>query len=244
MARGPLRSVPARPDVALDVIPVDLVARGLTLCAAALVAGRAPPVVHLASGDLHPLTVRRAVDLTALAARPDDPGWRALLAPAAEVTGDAAYRALGAPLLRRLAAGAHGLLDAAARNLPEDGAAARRLGALARDAARAERRLGDLEATVARYRHFLEHDQTFVTAAAPALALGLPPAERAAFGFDPTTIDWRAYWLDVHVPGLRRWVWPRLEGRPVERTPRRPVVLQPVPDPAPHDQPVTAEVAR
>lgn len=230
MARGPLRSVPARPDVALDVIPVDLVARGVSLVAAALLEGRAPPVVHLSSAATNPLPVRRAVDLTALAGREEAPeGWRGLLAPPADVTGDLAYRLTSAPLLRRLAAGARDLLSAAGRALPDEGllaTAADRARALARDAARAERRLGDLADTVERFRHFLSHDAVFATDASSRLHADLDPADRDAFGFDPAALDWRTYWLEAHVPGLRRWIWPRLEGKPLERLPRRPVTLE------------------
>lgn len=235
MARGPLRSVPARPDVALDVIPVDFVARGVSLAAAALLAGPAPAVVHLSSAATNPLPVRRAVDLTALAERDErEAGWRGLLTPGAEVTGDLTYRVTSAPWLRRLAAGARGLLESAGEALPEEGLLARagaRARSLAREVGRAERRLADLEATVERFRHFLEHDAVFAGDAAQRLHEALDPRERDAFGFDPRAIDWRRYWLEAHVPGLRRWVWPRLEGHALERLPRRPVTLQ-VPEPA------------
>jgi len=26
--------------------------------------------------------------------------------------------------------------------------------------------------------------------------------------FEPETLDWRKYWLEVHMPGLRRWAFP------------------------------------
>jgi len=35
--------------------------------------------------------------------------------------------------------------------------------------------------------------------------------------FEPERIDWRTYWLDVHVPGLRRWAFPLIEGKRPER---------------------------
>ena len=33
------------------------------------------------------------------------------------------------------------------------------------------------------------------------------------FAFDPERIDWRRYWIDVHVPGLRIWAFPLIEGK-------------------------------
>ena len=40
----------------------------------------------------------------------------------------------------------------------------------------------------------------------------LPDDERA-FAFDVESIDWRTYWIDVEVPGLRIWTFPLLDGR-------------------------------
>jgi len=41
------------------------------------------------------------------------------------------------------------------------------------------------------------------------------------FAFDPESIDWWDYWINVHIPALRRWCYPLMEGRPLEaRTPR------------------------
>lgn len=237
MARGPLRSLPARPELVLDVVPVDHVARGLTLATAALLAGRAPSVMHLGTSDEQPLPLARAVDLTALAHRKlegRDRGpldAKALLAPDAAPAGDLLYRATSVPALRGLARAARGALDLAAGLLP--GAAGERAGALARSVDRTERALSDLEATVERFRPFvLENDCTFATDGAAALTAALEPGERALFGFAPRALDWRGYWLDVHVPGLRRWVWPLLEGRRVERGPRREVRLVDEPRPA------------
>jgi len=49
----------------------------------------------------------------------------------------------------------------------------------------------------------------------------LPPEERPLFDFAPEAIDWWDYWINVHIPALRRWCYPLMEGRPLEsRAPR------------------------
>ena len=53
----------------------------------------------------------------------------------------------------------------------------------------------------------------------------LERGEREAFAGDPASLDWRRYWIDVHVPGLRRWIYPRLEGKRPPREPRRELSL-------------------
>ena len=41
--------------------------------------------------------------------------------------------------------------------------------------------------------------------------------EEEIFQFRPENIDWLPYWTDVHMPGLRRWSFPAMEGKSVER---------------------------
>jgi len=53
----------------------------------------------------------------------------------------------------------------------------------------------------------------------------LPPGERAAFGYDARSIDWWDYWINVHIPALRKWCYPLIEGRQPEASPRRSVPL-------------------
>src|SRR5882724_10536814 len=41
----------------------------------------------------------------------------------------------------------------------------------------------------------------------------LSEAERVLVDWSPESIDWRSWFLDVHVPGLERWVFPQIEER-------------------------------
>ncbi|RMG12846.1 MAG: hypothetical protein D6731_13120 [Planctomycetota bacterium] len=225
---GPLRALPARPRAVLDVVPVDFVARGLTLAAAALLAGEAPLVLHCGSSARNPLPMRRVVELTNLAHRAAHPprGWRRLL-PEAVPTSPARYRLASLPLLRRLAREAGELCALGGEELPQGRFGLReRSASLARRLERAEQRLRGLEEAVERFLPFVyDHQQTFATGGLRGLEARLAPADREAFAADPATLDWHAYWTEVHIPGLRRWVYPRLEGRRSAPEPRRPVRL-------------------
>jgi len=53
----------------------------------------------------------------------------------------------------------------------------------------------------------------------------VPVEERAAFGYDARSLDWWDYWINVHIPALRKWCYPLIEGRPMEARPRRSVPL-------------------
>ena len=67
-----------------------------------------------------------------------------------------------------------------------------------------------------------EHD--FVADNVEKLSYALVPEERAIFGYDTAGLDWWEYWIDIHIPALRRWTYPLMEGRPLEE--RAPRVLQ------------------
>jgi len=125
LTHGPLRGLWARGDLLLDVIPVDVVARGLTLVAAALVSGRharEPGAYHLGAADRNPFPVRRVTELTNLAHRlaqgSGTPAAR-LLRPEAVVVGERGYRLRSLPAVRRLVRGGRAALSGLLRALPE-----------------------------------------------------------------------------------------------------------------------------
>ena len=40
------------------------------------------------------------------------------------------------------------------------------------------------------------------------------------FGYDTRSLDWYEYWINIHIPALRKWTYPLIEGRPIESGPR------------------------
>ena len=63
------RFYPAKGELVLDVIPVDLVAHALIPIMAALILKRHKPIYQLCTSDVNPLPMRRLVELTALSNR-------------------------------------------------------------------------------------------------------------------------------------------------------------------------------
>jgi hypothetical protein len=88
--------------------------------------------------------------------------------------------------------------------------------------ARQERDLVRAEKLIELYEPFILHNEhVFECENARLLSAALPPDERPTFEFDPESIDWWNYWINIHIPALRRWCYPLMEGRPLEsRTPR------------------------
>ncbi|HBP20572.1 MAG TPA: hypothetical protein DEA08_22630, partial [Planctomycetes bacterium] len=225
LTHGPLRALPARAELVLDVVPVDEVARGLSLaCAAALEQPPSEPrVLHLGSSTSNPFSLRRVIELTALARRTPREGAfqaRELLELDASAGGEPLYRAQ-VPWARRLIGGSGRALGELAEALGGEAhsqglraRAARRLAGVARRASKAERGLRKVEEAVDRFRPFVaEHEHVFVSEAVEGLSARLAEGERGRFGWGVPGLDWGAFWPEVQLPGLETWVYPRLEGR-------------------------------
>ena len=92
--------------------------------------------------------------------------------------------------------------------------------------ARQERELEKVIKLIALFEPFILHnDHVFEAANVERLSAALPAEERAAFGYDARSLDWWDYWINVHIPALRKWCYPLIEGRPLEARPRRNVPL-------------------
>ncbi len=94
--------------------------------------------------------------------------------------------------------------------------------------ARQERDLARVEKLIELYEPFILHnEQVFEADNVQLLSASLPEDECAAFRYDPSTIDWWEYWINIHIPALRRWVYPLIEGRAPESRRRSAFPAQP-----------------
>jgi hypothetical protein len=92
--------------------------------------------------------------------------------------------------------------------------------------ARTERELDKVIKLIALFEPFILHnDHIFEASNVERLSIALPEEERADFGYDASSLDWWDYWINVHIPALRKWCYPLIEGRAPETQPRRSVSL-------------------
>jgi long-chain acyl-CoA synthetase len=202
------RFYPARPRLVLDVIPVDLVANAIIPIMGALLLGRHQQIYQLCTSDVNPLPMRRLVELTALSNRREhrrSGGPLGRLAPHLEAvvvgqnTYDLVSRVLPAILKRvaslgKVVAGDRALV----RKLDQGIARICRSAELARS-------------LVEVYRPYIhELTYTFHGRNIRDLYSALAPADVAQHPFEPEKIDWNDYWVNVHLPGLRRHVFSQL----------------------------------
>ena len=92
---------------------------------------------------------------------------------------------------------------------------------------RVERAIGRVAKLIEIYEPFiLEDEHVFEAENIRILSAALPAEERELFGYDPGSFNWKDYWIDVHIPALRRWCYPLIEGRPLDQRQRRSFRLQ------------------
>jgi long-chain acyl-CoA synthetase len=82
------------------------------------------------------------------------------------------------------------------------------------------RRLRDMDSDLAQIEKLVELYLPFMYESFYVFlshAIDSHPLLEPEFRFQPEKLDWRTYWLDIHMPGLRRWAFPLIEGRRPER---------------------------
>ena len=199
------RQLPSNKRKRLDVIPVDLVCRGLTLVAAALVERRHDRVYQLATSATNPADMRRTIELTGLAHRKYYRSleglehWLRARFDTIPVS-QARYRNVSLPRLKTLLQGLQrvtGVLPVKNDSLT-----------------RKQRALDRVHKVIELYQPFiLDNEYFFAADHIRKLGAALPGDEVADFGYHPENIDWYDYWVNLHVPALRRWTYPIIEGR-------------------------------
>jgi long-chain acyl-CoA synthetase len=211
------RQLPTNESKALDLIPVDLVSRGMTLVAAALVRRRHARVYQLATSVTNPCDMRRSIELTGLGHRKfyraqNGLRHRIRLAFDAIPVSKARYETLSAPAQKALVSAINRSVEPFTARPP---------------LARRERELDKVIKLISLFEPFILHnDHVFEAAHIEQLSAALPPEEQADFGFDARSLDWWDYWINVHIPALRKWCYPLIEGRQPELPPRRRVPLE------------------
>ncbi len=199
------RQLPSNKRKRLDVIPVDLVCRGLSLVAAALVQRRHDRVYQLATSATNPADMRRTIELTCLAHRKYYRSleglehWLRARFDTIPVS-QARYRNVSLPRLKAVLQGLQrvtGVLPVKNDSLT-----------------RKQRALDRVHKVIELYQPFiLDNEYFFAADNIRKLGAALPSDEVADFGYHPESIDWYDYWVNLHVPALRRWTYPIIEGR-------------------------------
>jgi long-chain acyl-CoA synthetase len=211
------RQLPTNEHKCLDLIPVDLVCRGMTLIAAALAARRNEEVYQLATSVANPCDMRRSIELTGLGHRRfyrSQNGFHHRLRARFDAipVSKTRYDALSAPAQKAI-------VQAINRSIEP-------IPFVRSPFARQERDLEKVIKLISLFEPFILHNNhIFEAANVERLSAALPAEEKELFGYDARSLDWWDYWINVHIPALRKWCYPLIEGRQPEASPRRNVPL-------------------
>lgn len=232
MCTGFAWKVPMRADNCFDIIPVDTVARGMTIAVVDALLDEAAPVYQLASGDHNLFTFDRGLDLTALKVRRGyvpsgvSAAERALLThldtTALEHGADQSVLVPAAQKATRWLRDTFRRFDGE-KHLPAsifDDGERRAWHERVQDASlrlnKTSMLLKSIEQLWKSYQPFVhDHDYRFVTRAVRSRSEMLSEDERATFGWDLASLCWRTYWMDIEIPGLDKWSIPLLRGKEV-----------------------------
>lgn len=212
--------IPVNEKLILDVIPVDMVAAVILGAAMnALIDDNPPLVFQASSGDSNPNDMKRIVGLVGLYKRQyfkeKETGGKLAnrisgmfeASPVAQRT----YELTSAPMLNKIANRATGLLD---RTAPRWGGG--RIGNIVSDLQKSvENFARTTRETMDAFTMFkpfmIDNAYVFRSDNVRALMSLIKDKEKPLLAWYPEKLDWYDYWLNVHFPGIRKWVLPTLE---------------------------------
>ncbi len=212
--------IPVNEKLVLDIIPVDMVS-GAILAATmnALVDPNPPLVFQASSGDSNPNDMKRIVGLVGLYKRQHfkekETGNKIVnrLAGMVETqtVTNRTYQLASAPMLNKLAKRADSLLDKAN---PRWGGG--RIGNIVSDLKKSvesfEQTTKETMDAFAMFKPFMiDNEYLYRSDNVRALQLVIKEKEKDLLPWYPERLDWYDYWLNVHFPGMRKWVLPTLE---------------------------------
>ncbi|MCB0308683.1 MAG: SDR family oxidoreductase [Bdellovibrionales bacterium] len=200
------RYLPAKKGNPFDVIPVDQVAKAMALGGMELLCGTHKEVYQAASSDLNPLSIDQAAELTSLShqqyfRRQGRGFWQRWVRPWWRVKSIGnSFHPMGAKQMKLYC---H-LLSKLCRQL--------KMHALELKFARYEKKWGQILNVLELFRPFIhDYRQVYVTQNLTQIHI-----KEKDMRFDPKSWDWKIYWQDIHMPGLRRWCFPVIRRETVE----------------------------
>jgi len=211
------RHVPAKEGNPLDIVPVDFVCNAMFGVGAALMRGVHEPVYHCGTSHRNGLSVDRLTELSALGHRKHLrkhgttkvdklvlSRWDARATEPNHVLDVTNIREVVVQVRRYLRHGLPEKIPSEVREWADE---------LVDAADQAQRKLRQVEDMLELFMPFT-HDHYIVFEGRALKRLDIVEPE---FRFEPEKMVWRKYWLDVHLPGLRRWCFPTYENKELQK---------------------------
>jgi long-chain acyl-CoA synthetase len=211
MGGGGVKGWPVRKDGPLEIIPVDLVAQGILIVAAAVLCGKNKRVYHLASADENPIMLPRLVAFLGMNSRykhkHKKEGNRLANAWKAYVE----TQVITVESLQARRSRLHRGLDVihAALTLGKTLLGAKKVDPYLKSLRDTRRQIRAQEVTLDKFLPFMFHNSfVFETKNIREAAGMLTNEDLKRVNWEPETIDWADYWVNIHTKGIEKWIRP------------------------------------
>ena len=218
MGGGGVKSWPVRKDGPLEIIPVDLVAEGILIVTAAVLCGKHKRVYHLASADENPIMLPRLVGFLGMNSRFKHKHMKSGNKLANTWKAYVETQVVNVETLQAGRARLHRGLDVihAVLTLGKTLLGAERFGPYLKNLRDTRRQIRQQEVTLDKFLPFMFHNSfIFETRNIREAARMLTNEDLKRLKWDPETIDWADYWVNIHTKGIEKWI------RPVFVAPRK-----------------------
>jgi long-chain acyl-CoA synthetase len=202
---------PVRKDGPLEIIPVDLVAEGILIVTAAVLCGKHKRVYHLASADENPIMLPRLVAFLGMNSRYKHKhkkggnrlanAWKAYVET----------QVITVESLQARRSRLHRGLDVihAALTLGKTLLGARKVDPYLKSLRDTRRQIRQQEVTLDKFLPFMFHNSfIFETRNIRETAKMLTSEDLKRLNWNPETIDWADYWVNIHTKGIEKWIRP------------------------------------
>ena len=211
--------IPANDKLILDITPVDQVASVMLAVAAEACVAEPKLVYQAATGDSNPNNMDRIVGLVGLYKRKHfqdkETGNRIINQIAARMeprtVPTSTFEKFSVPMFNSAAKRASSMLD---RTRPRwgGGRVVEVIDRLKESVDRVEELTNETTEAFEMFRPFtVENAYIFRSDNVRELFDRIRGDERGLLRWDPERFDWYDYWMNVHLPGLKKWVFPTLE---------------------------------
>ena len=211
--------VPANEKLILDIAPVDQVASVMLAVAAQACVEEPQLVYQAATGDSNPNNMERIITLVGLYKRrhfqEKDTGIKLLNQIAARMeprpVSTSRFEKTSIPMFNTAAKRASSLLDRA-RPRWGGGRVVEVIDRVKTSVDRVEEITRETTEAFALFRPFtIENAYVFALTIFDRCSSGSGRDEQYLLTWNPERLDWYDYWINIHLPGLKKWVFPTLE---------------------------------
>src|SRR6266404_5488181 len=211
--------IPANEKLILDITPVDQVASVMLAVAAEACIEEPRLVYQAATGDSNPNNMERIIGLVGLDKRKHfqekETGIKFLNEIAARIeprpVSTSTYEKTSIPMINSAAKKAASLLDRA-RPRWGGGRVVEVIDRVKTSVDRVEEITRETDEAFDMFRPFtVQNAYVFRSDNVRALFARIREEEQSLLNWHPEKLDWYDYWLNIHLPGLTKWVFPTLE---------------------------------